>query len=132
MEPADIAKVYKREIYMIREATLGIMLDHPNIVKLHSAVLGENHFYCFFEWIQGEDLVDYITRVGPVPEATARKIFRSILSAIGIEKLTKITPIATMLFIVISNWKMFGIMKRQDKLRCWIMDLLRFIGMTFF
>jgi serine/threonine protein kinase len=84
MDPAALKKVYKRELYMIREAVVGIMLDHPGIVKLDTAVLGENHFYCFYEWVQGEDLVDYITRKGPVPEHTARKIFRFMLSAIGI------------------------------------------------
>ena len=50
---------------MIREACIGIMLSHPNIgiekltatVQLKSAVLGENHFYCLFEYAPGEDLV---------------------------------------------------------------------------
>ncbi|KAL5033549.1 hypothetical protein BDV3_000521 [Batrachochytrium dendrobatidis] len=77
-----LGKIYKRELYMIREAALGAMLDHPNIVKLHSAVLGENHFYCFFEHIVGEDLVDYITRCGRIKETPARGIFRQVLSAI--------------------------------------------------
>ncbi|KAI8906274.1 kinase-like domain-containing protein, partial [Gorgonomyces haynaldii] len=82
MDSEALAKVYKRELYMIREATLGIMLNHPHLVKLYSAVLGENHFYCFFEFVQGEDLVDYITRTGPIPERQARKIFRKVLSAV--------------------------------------------------
>ncbi|KAH9271614.1 hypothetical protein BASA83_006224 [Batrachochytrium salamandrivorans] len=77
-----LAKIYKRELYMIREAALGAMLDHPNIVRLHSAVLGENHFYCFFEHIEGEDLVDYITRCGRIKENNARSIFCQVLSAI--------------------------------------------------
>lgn len=67
---------------MIREAALGLMLDHPAIVKLHYAVLGENHFYCFFEHVPGMDLVDYITQQGAIKEKHARKIFRMILSAI--------------------------------------------------
>ena len=69
---------------MIREACLGMMLTHPNIVKLHSAVLGENHFYCFFELVEGEDLVDYISREGPLGESKSREIFRRAISAIGI------------------------------------------------
>ncbi|KAJ3325899.1 serine/threonine-protein kinase KIN2 [Boothiomyces sp. JEL0866] len=80
--PALMSKVYKRELYMIREACLGIMLQHPNIVRLHSAVLGENHFYCFFEHVEGEDLVDYISREGKMKENLARSIFRCVLSAI--------------------------------------------------
>ena len=82
VDAAQLSKVYKRELYMIREATLGIMLEHPNIVKLYHAVLGENHFYCFFEWVEGEDLVDYITRKGPLSEVQSRRIFRQVLSAI--------------------------------------------------
>ncbi|KAI8918760.1 kinase-like domain-containing protein [Entophlyctis helioformis] len=80
--PEALNKVYKRELYMIREACLGVMLDHTNIVRLHSAVLGENHFYCFFEHVEGEDLVDYITRTGRIKERKARIIFRQILSAV--------------------------------------------------
>jgi serine/threonine protein kinase len=79
----NLGKIYKRELYMIREACLGMMLYHPNIVRLHSAILGENHFYCFFELVKGEDLVDYISREGPLGEVKSREIFRKVLSAIG-------------------------------------------------
>jgi serine/threonine protein kinase len=88
--PAALAKIYKRELYMIREACIGIMLQHPNIVKLHSAVLGENHFYCFFELVDGEDLVDYISRNGKMSETISRDIFRQVLSAIGTIAINKI------------------------------------------
>lgn len=80
--PAMLAKIYKRELYMIREACLGIILDHSNIVKLHSAVLGENHFYCFFEHVVGIDLVDYISNSGKIDETQSRKIFRQVVSAV--------------------------------------------------
>eukprot|EP00842_Homolaphlyctis_polyrhiza_P000271 jgi/Hompol1/1244/HPOL_001760-RA len=80
--PEALSKIYKRELYMIREAALCILLDHPNIVRLHSAVLGENHFYCFFEYVEGEDLVDYIARYGRIKERKSRSIFRQVLSAI--------------------------------------------------
>lgn len=83
MDKAAMAKVYKRELFMIREAALGSMLDHPNIVKLNSAVLGENHFYCFFELAVGEDLVDHISKNGAINSSLSRKIFRQMISAIG-------------------------------------------------
>ncbi|KAJ2996397.1 serine/threonine-protein kinase KIN2 [Globomyces sp. JEL0801] len=76
------AKVYKRELYMIREAVIGMKLNHPNIVKLNTAVLGDIHFYCFFELAEGEDLVDYISREGPIEEGLSRKLFFKVLSAI--------------------------------------------------
>jgi serine/threonine protein kinase len=84
--PVAVAKIHKRELYMIREACLGIMLNHPNIVRLHTAVLGQNHFYCFFEFVEGEDLVDFISREGKMNENLVRDIFRKVLSAIGILK----------------------------------------------
>ncbi|KAI8809704.1 kinase-like domain-containing protein [Cladochytrium replicatum] len=79
---AALEKVHKRELYMIREACVGMCLDHPNIVKLNNAVLGEHHFYCFFEYIEGEDLVDYVTRNGRLRERKARSIFRQMIAAI--------------------------------------------------
>jgi len=78
-----IERIHKRELLMIREAALGVVLNHPNIVRLHSTVLGNNHFYCFFEYIPGYDLVDYITQLGRLSEEECRVIFRQMLSAIG-------------------------------------------------
>lgn len=78
-----IERIHKRELLMIREAALGVVLNHPNIVRLHSTVLGTNHFYCFFEYIAGYDLVDYITQLGRLSEEESRLIFRQMLSAIG-------------------------------------------------
>jgi hypothetical protein len=78
-----IQRIHKRELLMIREAALGVVLNHPNIVRLHSTVLGTNHFYCFFEYIPGYDLVDYITQLGRLSEEESRLIFRQMLSAIG-------------------------------------------------
>ncbi|KAI9204778.1 kinase-like domain-containing protein, partial [Polychytrium aggregatum] len=77
-----LEKVHKRELYMIREATLNMLLNHENIVRLFHAELGENHFYCFFEYLEGEDLVDYITRHGKLSEGVSRLIIRQVLSAI--------------------------------------------------
>ena len=78
-----LQRIHKRELLMIREAALGMVLSHPNIVRLHSTVLGERHFYCFFEYVPGKDLVDYIGEVGRLREIEARSIFRQLLSAIG-------------------------------------------------
>ena len=78
-----IERIHKRELLMIREAALGVVLNHPNIVRLHSTVLGTNHFYCFFEYISGYDLVDYITHLGRLSEEESRLIFRQMVSAIG-------------------------------------------------
>jgi serine/threonine protein kinase len=81
--PALKEKIYKRELYMIREAYIGCTLQHPNIVRLLATDLGENHFYCVFEYVDGEDLVDFISREGKLSESTARDIFRKVISALG-------------------------------------------------
>ena len=51
-------------------------------MKLYSTVLGECHFYTFFEYVPGFDLVDYITKMRWLTEAEARHIFRQIVSAV--------------------------------------------------
>jgi serine/threonine protein kinase len=76
-------KLYRKELYMIREALIGTVLEHPNLVRLFSAILGDNHFYCFFEFVSGEDLVDYICRKRHLTETVSRSIFKQVLSAIG-------------------------------------------------
>ncbi|KAJ3409668.1 serine/threonine-protein kinase KIN2 [Chytridiales sp. JEL 0842] len=72
-----------REHFMIREALMGIILDHPNIVKLHSFIVGKRHFYFFYEYVPGIDLADMISRDGRMDEARARGMFAQILSAIN-------------------------------------------------
>ena len=68
---------------MIREAALGMVLDHPNIVRLHSTILQESYFYCFFEYVPGHDLVDYVSMNGRLGEEESRAIFRQVVSAVG-------------------------------------------------
>ena len=83
IDPSLIHRIHKRELLMIREAALGMVLDHPNIVRLKNTILGEQHFYCFFEYICGQDLVDHISQLGRLREEEARSIFRQITSAVG-------------------------------------------------
>jgi serine/threonine protein kinase len=73
-----------KRIFLIYKLTraLGLVLDHPNIVHLSSTVLGPGHFYCFFEYVSGLDLVDYIGQCTRLKENEARHIFRQLLSAV--------------------------------------------------
>jgi hypothetical protein len=45
-----------REHFMLREAFMGIVLDHPNIAKMHSYAFGKKHFYFFCEMVHGQVL----------------------------------------------------------------------------
>ncbi|KAJ3076779.1 serine/threonine-protein kinase KIN2 [Podochytrium sp. JEL0797] len=71
-----------REHFMIREALVGVTLDHPNIIKMHSYLIGKNHFYFFYEFLDGMDLADFISDRGRMSEIDARKVFKQILSAV--------------------------------------------------
>ncbi|TPX50096.1 hypothetical protein SeMB42_g02362 [Synchytrium endobioticum] len=79
---SDIKNIWKREMFQIREASISMLLDHPNICRMFASVVGENHFYCLFEHIPGEDLIDYTARCGYLPADEARLIFRQVLSAV--------------------------------------------------
>ncbi|KAJ3329769.1 serine/threonine-protein kinase KIN2 [Blyttiomyces sp. JEL0837] len=71
-----------REHFMLREALVGVILDHPNIIKMHSYVVGHKHFYFFYEHMPGMDLADYVAKHGRLTEKMAWKLFQQIVSAI--------------------------------------------------
>ncbi|TPX32734.1 hypothetical protein SmJEL517_g04232 [Synchytrium microbalum] len=82
IQPADVDKLWKKELFNIREASISMLLDHPNISRMFSAVLGEHHIYALFEHLPGQDLVDVIRNCGYIKPKRARHIFRQVLSAI--------------------------------------------------
>ncbi|KAJ3222625.1 serine threonine-protein kinase [Chytriomyces hyalinus] len=72
-----------REHFMLREALVGLMLDHPNIIKMHSYLTGKNHFYFFYEYLEGLDLADFISENGRMDESNALIVFKQIVSALA-------------------------------------------------
>lgn len=42
-----------------------------------------NHYYCLYDYLDGQDLVDHLQKFGRMREREARFIFRQILSAVG-------------------------------------------------
>ncbi|KAJ3408005.1 serine/threonine-protein kinase KIN2 [Chytriomyces hyalinus] len=72
-----------REHFMLREALVGLTLDHPNIIKMHSYLTGKNHFYFFYEYLEGMDLADFISENGRMDESNALIVFRQIVSALA-------------------------------------------------
>ncbi|RKO90181.1 kinase-like domain-containing protein, partial [Blyttiomyces helicus] len=71
-----------KEVRMLREAAIGLLLDHPHIARLYDIILHANHFYMFFEYVNGGQMLDYIISHGKLKEKNARKFMRQIVSAI--------------------------------------------------
>ena len=68
---------------MLREALVGSLLEHPNILQMHSFNVGKSHFYFFYEYLPGYDLSDYVTRNGRIQEDLAKSIFIQMVDAVG-------------------------------------------------
>jgi serine/threonine protein kinase len=77
------AAFISREIRTIREASIMLLLDHPNIAQVYELMLLENYYYLFMEYIDGGQLLDYIISHGKLKEKQARDFSRQIASALG-------------------------------------------------
>lgn len=56
-------------------------LDHPNIVKFYQCCYDNTYINIVQEYIQGENLDDYVSRMGRVPEKDTKYILGHIASA---------------------------------------------------
>lgn len=65
---ADKATREKAEEHFIREARFLMKLDHPNIAKVMGHFREDGRDYMILEYIQGQDLRQYIKQHGPQPE----------------------------------------------------------------
>lgn len=86
------SEIGRQESYIVNEAGVNIHLDHPNIVKLYDMHTGTFHVYLFFEYVAGEDLIDFITRQKSkrLSEKKARSIFRKLVSALGMLRFSSV------------------------------------------
>ena len=67
-----------------QEATLGLRLEHPGIVRALDLVLDGEHLALVMEIVDGKELGQVIgTEVGPMPWGRARPIFEAIAAAVG-------------------------------------------------
>ncbi|CAG8519325.1 11739_t:CDS:2 [Ambispora gerdemannii] len=71
-----------KEIRTIREASIMLLLYHPYIVKLNEVMKLADHYYMFFEYVNGGQMLDYIISHGKLKEKHARKFARQIASAL--------------------------------------------------
>ncbi|CAG8554745.1 7095_t:CDS:2, partial [Acaulospora morrowiae] len=71
-----------KEIRTIREASIMLLLHHPYIVQLKEVMALPHHYYMFFEYVNGGQMLDYIISHGKLKEKHARKFARQIASAL--------------------------------------------------
>jgi len=68
----------------IFEANQYLYLEHPSIVKLSDFIKKDEGYYLVMEYIDGQNLEDYINKVtGPIPEKRAIEMMSEILDAVG-------------------------------------------------
>ncbi|CAG8746797.1 5988_t:CDS:2, partial [Racocetra fulgida] len=78
----DSSKDDNKEIRTIREAAIMLLLNHPFIVQLKEVMVLPHHYYMFFEYVNGGQMLDYIISHGKLKEKHARKFARQIVSAL--------------------------------------------------
>ncbi len=67
----------------VREANLGMKLEHPGIVRVHDLVEDGGTLALVMEYVQGRSLAHMIGReVGPIPWTRARPLFEQLLDAV--------------------------------------------------
>ena len=83
--PADAAKQAskEKEIRTLREAAVSMFLHHPYICDMREIIIRQYHYYVFFEYVNGDQMLDYIMSHGCLQERTARKFARQIGSALS-------------------------------------------------
>ncbi len=67
-----------------REASLGLKLDHPGIVKVHDLVVDGGSLALVMDLVEGRPLTEFIGEaVGPIPWDRAWPQFEKLLDAVG-------------------------------------------------
>ena len=76
------AKDFSKEVRVIREASLQMLLRHPYVCRMREFITHPNHHYMVFEHINGGQMLDYIISHGRLRERSARNFARQIGSAL--------------------------------------------------
>jgi serine/threonine protein kinase KIN1/2 len=92
-----------REIRAIREAAIVTLLRHPYICAMREVIVTQGHFYLFFEYVDGGQMLDYIISHGKLREKHARKFARQILSALDYCHRNSIVHRGMRIFLAASN-----------------------------
>lgn len=76
------AKVLEQRRKLAREYVILEKLDHPNIVSLEKVFCATYNVYILQELITGGDLLSYLSKSGPMPEAHTAAITFQVLKAV--------------------------------------------------
>jgi len=66
-----------------REVRAMLKLSHPRVVQLHGVFETGSHVYLVMELADGGSLEDYVSDVGPVPEAQVRFVARQLFDTLA-------------------------------------------------
>jgi len=71
-----------KDIRTVREGAISKLLHHKYICQLYEMHTMTSHYYMFFEYVSGGQMLDYIIAHGSLKEKQARKFCRMIASAL--------------------------------------------------
>ncbi|KAI8820698.1 uncharacterized protein EV422DRAFT_567593 [Fimicolochytrium jonesii] len=71
-----------KELRIVREVAIMLLLEHPHIASLYEVVLQDDHYYMFLEYVDGGQMLEYMITHGKLKEKHARRFMRQIISAI--------------------------------------------------
>ena len=76
------SKDASKEVRILREGSLQLLLQHPYVCRMRELIVHHNHYYLVFEHINGGQMLDYIISHGRLRERSARVFARQIGSAL--------------------------------------------------
>eukprot|EP01119_Soliformovum_irregulare_P010550 TRINITY_DN2600_c0_g1_i1.p1 TRINITY_DN2600_c0_g1~~TRINITY_DN2600_c0_g1_i1.p1 ORF type:complete len:277 (+),score=77.72 TRINITY_DN2600_c0_g1_i1:102-932(+) len=72
-----------RPNYLEKEIEAGQMVNHPNIVGLEREWEDDENVYLLMEYVEGQDLLEFIETEGDVSEDDGRIIFQQLVDAVA-------------------------------------------------
>src|SRR5215218_6834179 len=67
---------------LLREAQLVARIDHPGVVPVYEAGEHDGHFYLAMLWVDGSDLEQLLTDLGPLPVERAVEVIGHVADAL--------------------------------------------------
>ncbi|KAJ6235187.1 protein kinase [Anaeramoeba flamelloides] len=72
----------KSKEQLVREMKILRLMNHSNVIRLFDVFTNETHFFIVMEFVNGGELVDYLTSKQKIKAKAIKKIFVQILSGV--------------------------------------------------